>query len=333
MPSQGQDQWRTRLEGLVPEGLSQQKVLLVGCGSVGSFMATELVRSGLRHITLLDPDTVEWPNLTRTVYGHADVGRPKVQALSDHLQGIFPDVQALLHPVALHDLGVGLMDLLASTDLVISAMDDPRANGLLDRCAYALGKPVVFTGLYRGAKGGEVLVTWPEITPCFHCSTGGVRKMAEETGLERVERSVRDYGTNRLVAEVALGADIHWVSAAAVKVALSLLACQLAAPVHAGSTQAHLSELQAGTPDFGQVQGRLAGFMARQLHEGCNYLILGMEPDYFLFPSTHAQAHGQYAFQSIWASTSRNDHCEVCGLPENREPPFPPQDVPGGQGL
>jgi hypothetical protein len=304
--------WRQRLDGIVPACVDQAHVLIVGCGSVGSFMAQELVRAGVRALTLIDPDHVEWPNLTRTVYGHADIGRPKVDALSSHLKGIFPDVQVTAYPQALHDLGEGLVRVLEGVDLIIAAVDQPKANGLLDRYAYALGKPVVFVGLYRGAMGGEVIVTQPGRTPCFHCSTGGVRKVAEDAGLERVDRSVRDYGTSRLVAEVALGSDIHWVSAAAVKIVLSMLASM------GGDDSASGLEAVA----VSSSPGRLQAFMARQIDEGCNYLMLGMEPDYFLFPSTHAQAIGQYAFQSIWASTTSRPECEVCGLPENRESPF-----------
>lgn len=288
--------WRKRLDGLVPEQVEHKHVMVIGCGSVGSFVAAELVRSGVRQLTLVDPDVVEWANLSRTVYMHADLGRSKVEALRDHLQAIFPDVRADARARPVQDLADGLQAALAQTDLVIAAVDQPKANGMIDRYCYALNKAALFIGLYRGAKGGEVIVTEPGRTPCFHCSTGGVRRVARDAGIDKVERSARDYGTNRLVAEVALGSDIHYVCAAGVKMALSLLA--------AGGA------------------GALAGFMERQLREGCNYLMLGMEADYFLFPSTHAAAIGQYAFQSIWAKTSCDPECEVCGLPEHRNNPL-----------
>lgn len=294
-------EWRKRLEGLVPEQVETKHVLVVGCGSVGSFMASELIRSGVRRITLVDPDTVEWANLTRTVYKHVDLGRLKVEALRDHILSIFPDIDVRCFPKSIQEEGQfawrlsdAFVSILKDADLVISAVDQPKATGLMNRYSYALGKPVVFVGLYKGAKGGEVIVSVPEVTPCFHCSTGGVRKVAEDAGLEAVAHQNRDYGTNRLIAEVALGSDIHFVCSVAVKLVLSLLA-------------------------RGTTSGSLGDFMGKQLDEGCNFLMLGMEPDYFLFPSTHSAAVGQYAFQSIWAKTSNNPTCDVCGLPENRE--------------
>ncbi len=295
MTSENRDAtWRRRLDGVVPPQVDQRRVLIAGCGSVGSFLASELARSGVRRFTLIDPDLVEWPNLTRTVFGHRDVGMPKVDALSEHLRGIFGDIEIDTQQATLQDLGGSLGGMIEAADLVVAAMDDPAATGRLNRHAYLLGRPAVFVGLYKGAKGGEVVMVQPEQSPCFHCSTGGVREVTEDLGGEQVNRG-RDYGTNRLVAEVALGCDIHLVCTAAVKVALSILS--------------------AGDPD-----APLAQFVASALEKGSNYLILGMTPDYFVFPSTHREALGQHAFQSLWLTTARRAECIICGDLVHREP-------------
>lgn len=286
-------QWRSRLDGLVPDGVGRRRVAVLGCGSVGSFIASELVRAGVRDILLVDPDRVEWPNLTRTVYGHRDVGRPKVEALSDHLRSIFADVRVMAHHMSIQMLGPTLSDSFSNVSLVVSAVDEPPATGFINRHCYALGIPAMFVALYQGAKGGEVIISIPNRTPCFHCSTGGLRRMSQDVGLSSVSRSRRDYGTNRLVAEVALGSDIHFVSCAALKIAVSILCGD-------------------------EPPSELGNFVRRQLGESCNYVIFGMTPDYFLFPSSHGTAMGQYAFQSLWAATSSHSECEVCGLEENR---------------
>jgi len=278
--------WRQRLEGLVPAAIEQKSVLVVGCGSVGSFVASELVRAGVRNLCLVDPDTIEGSNLSRTIYLHRDLGRPKVHALRDHLLAIFPDVAVTTHAATVQDLDEQFQRMCQDTDIVVSAVDQPAASGRVNRVAYSANKPAVFVGLYRGAKGGEVITTLPGKTACYHCSTGGVRK-ALDGSAEQVVRTQRDYGTNRLVAEVALGSDIHFVCAAATKIVLSMLA--------RGS------------------QGPLGDFIERQLQEQGNYVMFGMEPNYYLFPSTHSTAVGQYAFQSIWLSTASDQDCGVCG--------------------
>ena len=288
--------WRKRLDGLVPARIKDRHVAVIGCGSVGSFIATELVRAGVYNILLVDPDIVEWPNLTRTVYGHRDIGRNKAEALADVLRSIYPDIAVEQHVTTVQKMAAEFKAIFSDIDLVVAAVDDPPANGMIDRYCYAIDIPVVFVGLYKGAKGGEIIVTVPGDTPCFHCTTGGVRRATEGTGVESTTRQ-RDYGTNRLVAEVALGSDIHFVCCAAVKLILSML---------------------TGNDD----NLPLSRFLRKQLAEGCNFVMLGMEPDYFIFPSTHAQAIGQYTFQSVWAKTARIDECDVCGLEVNRADPF-----------
>lgn len=290
-------EWRSRLEGLIPRSVNHKKVAIVGCGSVGSFMASELARSGIQDFFLVDPDVVEWPNLTRTVYGQRDIGRRKVDALADHIRGIFSDIKVATHAGTVQQLAPDFASAFRDVSLVVCAVDEPPATGLLNRYCYALGIAAVFVGLYKGAKGGEVIVTLPEMTPCFHCSTGGIRRVAEDTGIEGVSRTQRDYGTNRLVAEVALGSDIHFVCCAAVKLSLSVL-----------------SQSSDDAPS------ELASFFERQQAERCNFVMLGTTPNYFMFPTTHATAIGQYAFQSLWAQTSSDSDCDVCGLPESREP-------------
>lgn len=285
-----------RLQGLVSGQISQKRVLIVGCGSVGSNVAGELCRAGVSDFVLVDPDVVEWPNLSRTIYGHADIGCAKVEALKRHLLQIYPDVAVRSHRKGLQEFDSKLSDLIGAADLAIGAVDDPRASGMLDRFSYALGVPVVHVGIYRGAQGGEIVAVRPGQTPCRACATGGVREaVAGVTQSAPVERG-SDYGTGRLQSEIALGSDIHFVCAAAVKIALSLLA---------------LDE-----PD-GAVSNLLREKLAAREH----FVMFGMAPDYFIFPATHANAIGQHAFQSVWLQTSSRPDCPRCGEDRYRETP------------
>lgn len=290
-PERGID-WRKRLDGLIPSAISTQRVVIVGCGSVGSFVASELARAGVGRFILVDPDHVEWHNLTRTIYGYRDVGRLKVDALKDHLLGIFPDLDIDAHAIKVQDLGSALTQLLAQSELVISAVDDPQASGRINRHTFSAGTCALFLGLYKGAHGGEIIISLPGITPCLACTTGGRRNLEDTTAFD-VTRT-RNYGTGRLVEQVALGSDIHFVSAAGVRIALALLS--------------------ANAPN-----NPLAQFLIGALQQGKHYVIFGMTPEYFLFPQTHAKALGQYAFQSVWMGAESCSKCPVCGSEEFRE--------------
>lgn len=289
--------WFDRLSGIIPPVICEKLVAIVGCGSVGSFIADELARAGVRKFLLIDGDVVEWKNITRTTYGHADVGCSKVTALGRHLMSIFPDIEVTTYADEIKNLRPRFKELLENVDLVISALDDPSATGVIDRYCYALSVPCVFVGIYRKAYGGEVIAVEPGVTPCMGCATGGVRdSLADVTDGTKVHQQ-RDYDTNRLEPQVALGSDIHFVCNGAVKIALSMLcADQPELPIHR--------------------------FMNDKLKDGVHYLMLSTEPDFYIFPQTHANAIGQYAFQSVWLQTTRRSECPRCGDAEFREPPF-----------
>ena len=73
--------------------MGERRVLVAGCGSVGSRIAEDLARSGVRHFVLVDPDEVSLPNMARSVYARADVGRAKVAVLAERLRGIAPETE------------------------------------------------------------------------------------------------------------------------------------------------------------------------------------------------------------------------------------------------
>jgi tRNA A37 threonylcarbamoyladenosine dehydratase len=79
------------------EGLKKVRnsfVIIVGCGGVGSWAATMLLRSGVGKIRLVDFDQVTLSSLNRhAVATLSDVGTPKVQALRKRMEQVAPWVE------------------------------------------------------------------------------------------------------------------------------------------------------------------------------------------------------------------------------------------------
>lgn len=69
------------------------RIHIIGCGSVGSTIAENLVRCGVTKLTLWDFDTVEEHNIVNQMFRHKDIGRPKVEALKEILCEINPDAE------------------------------------------------------------------------------------------------------------------------------------------------------------------------------------------------------------------------------------------------
>ena len=63
--------------------LQSSHVGVVGCGGLGSIVAISLAASGIGHLTLIDPDTVDISNLHRQLaFTTHDIGLPKATVLS-----------------------------------------------------------------------------------------------------------------------------------------------------------------------------------------------------------------------------------------------------------
>jgi len=214
------ESFHARHQGLFdPSQLERQHVLVFGAGSVGSVLSELLVRSGIVHLRVFDFDTVSPSNLCRTVYRHADIGRPKVDVLAEVLLGIRPQVVVEPRHVDLRDLSdEELQTEIARSDLVIAATDHPPTQARLGALSYH-EKPTVFVGVYAKGEGGEVLFTLPDETPCYSCVLGSIR------GEHAPDRGKIEYGiaTGQLASEPALGIDVAHVTTCASKVALALL--------------------------------------------------------------------------------------------------------------
>ena len=288
---------RARDAGLLPAALSETGVLLVGAGSVGSLLADGLVRGGIGDLAIIDPDQVEPHNLSRTLYGMADIGKAKAPALAALLRRINRDITITSHPCMLQEMHRGILQAaVAETHLLVAATDDPAAQQLINRISQHNKKPALFVGLYRGAKGGEVVISVPGQTPCLECYAGAARfAVGTNTPVARE----KDYGTQRLKAEPGLASDIRLVSAAGVKIALSLLAAHIRDPNSTG-----------------------ADFIINALAARRSVVAFGMEPDYWLFPKAMRDAAGQYAFQSVWLGVERNPDCPACGPDRYQDDPI-----------
>jgi len=108
------------------ERLGRARVGVAGCGGLGSNAAVALVRAGIGGLVLVDGDRVEESNLNRQHFFRADIGRPKVAALADHLRAINPGVELELHEGRLAPGEVA--DIFGAAELLIEAFDRAEAK-------------------------------------------------------------------------------------------------------------------------------------------------------------------------------------------------------------
>jgi molybdopterin-synthase adenylyltransferase len=76
--------------------LAASRVLLIGCGALGTTIADQLVRAGIGHLTIVDRDIVELTNLQRqTLFDEADAANqtPKAIAAAARLRAVNSTVE------------------------------------------------------------------------------------------------------------------------------------------------------------------------------------------------------------------------------------------------
>jgi molybdopterin-synthase adenylyltransferase len=157
--------------GIGEEGqrkLRASRVLLVGCGALGSNVANTMVRAGVGHITIVDRDFIELNNLQRQiVFDEEDVQRslPKAVAAAEKLRKINSQVE-IVDLVA--DVNPGNIDgLVRGADIVLDGTDNFETRYLINDACVQQGKPWVYGGVL--ASYGVSMTIVPHETPCLRC--------------------------------------------------------------------------------------------------------------------------------------------------------------------
>lgn len=137
------------------------RILLVGCGGTGSFVAEGLCRilPADQPLLLIDHDRVEPHNLRRQNYYEGDVGKFKSQALAERLARQFGrrvaySVYPFNREIVSGGLGGGLHEIVTH-GIIIGCVDNADARIEIERCIQ-FGSWWIDAG--NGPNSGQVLI-------------------------------------------------------------------------------------------------------------------------------------------------------------------------------
>ncbi len=120
--------------------ISNVKVIVFGIGGVGSWVAECLVRTGVKHITLVDSDRVAITNINRQMPATvATVGEIKTEAAKRRLLEINPDADVQTITLFYDAVTAQTIDL-AEYDYIVDAIDSLKDKALLILNATASGR-------------------------------------------------------------------------------------------------------------------------------------------------------------------------------------------------
>ncbi len=127
--------------------LRSKRVMLFGIGGVGSWCAEALVRTGLRHLTIVDDDTVQPSNVNRQLPAtRATIGQKKVEALKVRLLEINPEAEIVARCERVNGEWLAVRGL-EGYDYVIDAIDSVADKTDLLLCASRVKGAKVFSSM------------------------------------------------------------------------------------------------------------------------------------------------------------------------------------------
>lgn len=149
------------------EKLAAAKVLVVGAGALGNEVLKNLALLGAGRVFVIDFDSIETTNLTRSVLFRAgDAGRSKADAAAAAVRAMNPDVKVrALNGNVITDLGLGVF---AEMDVVIGCLDNREARLWINRQCWKIGKPWVDGAIQEIS--GVVKVFVPPASACYECA-------------------------------------------------------------------------------------------------------------------------------------------------------------------
>lgn len=102
---------------------------IAGLGGLGSHVAVLLARLGIGTLTLVDFDSVDETNIHRQAYELADIGKPKTQALYEHLMRINPYIT--YHCYQEKIVPAAVQNLFGNCSVICEAFDQAEQKAML----------------------------------------------------------------------------------------------------------------------------------------------------------------------------------------------------------
>lgn len=218
--------------------LGAAKLLLCGCGALGTVLADTLVRAGVGFLRIVDRDFVDVTNLQRQVlFDEQDVADhlPKAIVAATKLSRINSQIQIEPHVADVDWRNIrGYAD---GMDLILDGTDNFETRFLINDVSLEMGIPWVYAGVV--GSHGQTMAIFPNESACLRC----------------VIESPPDPGTTETCDTAGvIGPAVHMVTALQAATALKIL-----------SGQRHLVAPQLTIVDV--WEGTLRQMNLRGLHE------------------------------------------------------------------
>jgi hypothetical protein len=218
----------SRNYGLLESGYMQKKrAVMIGCGSVGSYIALELARSGIGKFSLIDSDELEVHNICRHQCGFDDLGRLKTDAVRDRILNINPKAEVETFPISAQDVSKNDWDRILDSDAIVIGGGDNRESSAFG-CDLAAERGAAFLSAccWTRAHAGEIYYWLPgRDMICCRCAFNGILSSERPDSNHAYigEDDLELFKQGMITFEPGVSVDINFISNIALKLILDIV--------------------------------------------------------------------------------------------------------------
>ena len=128
------------------EKLLSSRVLVIGCGALGSMVSMELAGAGIGVIGIADFDNIDISNLQRQFFFKtSEAGESKVEKTGERIKELNPDIKVKLYREIVNRKNAA--NIFSDYDFIVDATDNPESKRLTGEVSAALGKACCIGGV------------------------------------------------------------------------------------------------------------------------------------------------------------------------------------------
>lgn len=138
-----------------------KRILVCGCGAIGSNLLDTLSRQGFSNLSVIDFDRVEKHNISTQIWKIDEIGKLKVHALQDRLYETTNVINVNIQHKKLESKNAN--KLLKDFDLIVDGFDNTEARQIVTDFCKKNSIPCVHAGLFEDY--GEVIWNKDYVVP------------------------------------------------------------------------------------------------------------------------------------------------------------------------